>query len=256
MKSKITPTKINDNDLDPSRIPVHIAIIMDGNGRWARRRGLPRVAGHRAGVKTVDRIVEEAVRLGVKVLTLYTFSSENWTRPLLEIKALMELLHANLISQRDRLIKNGVSLRISGHLRNFPEMVQRELTETIRVTASCQKLILNLALGYSGRGEIIDACRRLSAEVRDGKLDPEDIDEQHFANHLTTVGLPDPELLIRTSGECRLSNFLLWQCSYSEFYFTPVLWPDFDAQELMHAIFDYQKRERRFGGVDQEAISK
>ena len=252
MKSKKISEVISDNDLDKSRIPSHIAIIMDGNGRWARKRGLPRIAGHRAGVKTVDRIVEESIRLGVRILTLYTFSSENWARPLLEINALMDLLHSNLISQRDKLLKNGVSLKISGHLSKFPLMVQHELTETVRVTASCNRLILNLALGYSGRGEILEACRQLCREAIEGTIDPGTIDENLFANRLTTCGLPDPELLIRTSGEYRLSNFLLWQCSYSEFFFSPVLWPDFSTQDLMRAIYDYQQRKRRFGGVDEK----
>ena len=238
-----------DFQLDPERIPAHVAIIMDGNGRWAKKRGLPRVAGHRAGVKTVDRIMEDAVELGIKVLTLYTFSTENWKRPSLEVKALMELLHKNLIGKRDKLLKNNVRLRISGDSNAFPDKVRKELQATMDATAGCSRMTMNLALGYSGRGEILTAAKTLASAVARGDIQASDITEEVFSNHLTTGGLPDPELVIRTSGELRLSNFLLWQSSYSEFYFTDVFWPDFNKDELIKAIADYQSRDRRFGGL-------
>ncbi len=230
-------------------MPVHIAIIMDGNGRWAKKRKLPRVAGHRAGVKTVDKIVEEATRLGIKVLTLYTFSTENWSRPQEEVSTLMDLLYKNLISKLDKLTRNGTRLTMSGDLSKFPDKLKKQLNETMEKTAGNDRLILNLALGYSGRGELINACRSLAEKVKTGELRSEDIDEDAISSHLYTAGLPDPDLMIRTSGECRLSNFLLWQCSYSEFYFTPVLWPDFSGGDLSEAIYEYQSRERRYGGV-------
>ncbi len=236
-------------DPDPNRIPKHIAIIMDGNGRWAKRRGLPRIMGHKSGVKTVDRILQASISLKVEILTLYTFSSENWSRPAFEVQSLMNLLQKNLISQRKRLLDNGVQLRISGNITAFPEFVKKELEETIAVTASNRTLILNLALGYSGREEILAACKSIAADVKSGKIQPDAVSEELFSGRLYTAGLPDPDLIIRTSGEYRLSNFLLWQSSYSELYFTKVLWPNFSRRDLVHAIISYQKRERRFGGV-------
>ena len=239
------------SNLDPAKIPAHVAIIMDGNGRWAKRRGLPRAFGHRAGVKTVDKIVEASVQIGIKVLTLYTFSTENWKRPELEIKALMELFHSNLVSQREKLLKNDVQLRISGVVDAFPEKIRNEMLETIRLTSHCSRLILNLALGYSGRDEILNACKSIASDVRNGIVHLDDIDAKLFSERLYTRGLPDPELIIRTSGEYRLSNFLLWQCSYSEFFFTDTLWPNFKPEDLVLAIADYQQRDRRFGDVGQ-----
>jgi undecaprenyl diphosphate synthase len=241
--------EISENGIIPERLPVHVAIIMDGNGRWARKRGLPRVAGHAAGVKTVDRVVEDAVQLGIKVLTLYTFSSENWSRPIFEINSLMDILQSNLLSKRQKLLKNGVRLRISGNLTQFPSKVITEIEASCAATADCKSLILNLALGYSGREEIVNACREISMKVMEQSLLPEQINDKLFASHLYTKDLPDPELIIRTSGECRLSNFLLWQSSYSELYFTKTLWPDFKTKDLIAALIDYQSRERRFGGV-------
>lgn len=238
-----------EDRLDIQRVPAHVAIIMDGNGRWAKKRGLPRVAGHRAGVKTVDRIMEDAVSLGIKALTLYTFSTENWKRPGLEIRALMELLHKNLVGKREKLLKNQVQLRVSGDLSGFPAKVRNELQATIDATQHGDRMIMNLALGYSGRGEIVAAAKTLAQRVVDGTLKIDDIDEQLFGENLSTGNLPDPELIIRTSGEQRLSNFLLWQASYSEFYFTDVFWPDFDKDELIRAIITYQTRDRRFGGL-------
>ena len=235
--------------IDPDRIPVHVAIIMDGNGRWARKRGLPRVAGHRAGVRTVDKIMEDAVALGIKVLTLYTFSTENWKRPKTEVGALMELLYKNLLNKRRKLIENNVRLRISGDISGFPESVRKEISETLSATEHCSKMIMNLALGYSGRGEIVKAAQILARLAARGDIDPDHIDETLFARYLTTGDLPDPDLVIRTSGEYRVSNFLLWQASYAEYYFTEVCWPDFSRQHLEDAIVAYQHRERRFGGL-------
>ncbi len=256
IRSARRSAKITAEKLDRNRLPKHIAIIMDGNGRWANKRGLPRIAGHHAGVKTVERITESATELGIRFLTLYTFSRENWNRPMLEVKALMEILHSNLISQRERLLKNGVRLRISGNLQQFPESVVRELECTMTETAAGQNLTLNLALGYSGREEILAAARSLIRDAMDGKISPDDLTEESFSDRLLTAGMPDPELIIRTSGEYRLSNFLLWQCSYSEFFFTDVLWPDFDTQDLIQAIYEYQHRDRRFGKVSGGASTR
>ncbi len=256
IRSTKRPARITADMLDRNKLPIHIAIIMDGNGRWAGKRGLPRIAGHHAGVRTVERITESATELGIRFLTLYTFSRENWNRPILEVKALMEILHANLISQRERLLKNGVRLRISGDLHQFPESVVQELECTMSETASGQNLTLNLALGYSGREEILAATRSLMRDAMNGKIDPDAVTEQIFSDRLLTAGLPDPELIIRTSGEYRLSNFLLWQCSYSEFFFTDVLWPDFAPQDLIRAIYEYQHRDRRFGKVSGGAPTR
>jgi len=238
-----------ESQINPDRIPVHVAIIMDGNGRWAKKRGLPRVAGHRAGVKTVDRIMEDAVSLGIKVLTLYTFSSENWKRPGFEVSALMELLYKNLLGKRKKLIDNDVRLRVSGDITRFPESVRKELQKTMEATKNCSTMIMNLALGYSGRGEILEAAKKLAGSVARGDIRKEDIDERMFSNYLTTAELPDPDLVIRTSGEYRLSNFMLWQASYSEFYFTDLFWPAFNREELVKAILSFQSRDRRFGGL-------
>ncbi|HPQ41079.1 MAG TPA: isoprenyl transferase [bacterium] len=240
-----------DPRLDPDRMPVHVAIIMDGNGRWAKKRGLPRVAGHRAGVRIVDAIMENAVELGIKVLTLYTFSTENWKRPGKEIRALMELLYRNLLNKRKKLVKNDVRLRISGDISGFPQTVRNELDATLKATENCSRMIMNLALGYSGRGEILEAVRTLARDAAAGKIEPDTIDEAMFSRHLTTGYLPDPDLIIRTSGEYRLSNFLLWQASYAEFFFTECFWPDFNREELVRAIQSYQSRDRRFGGLTE-----
>ncbi|MBN1552624.1 isoprenyl transferase [bacterium] len=236
--------------INPHKLPKHIAIIMDGNGRWARRRGMPRVAGHREGVKTVNRIIEASVKLGIKVLTLYTFSKENWIRPKMEIDALMDLLYANLMNQKAKLLENDIQLRISGSLDNFPQKVKSALNDVIVSTASCKKLVLNLALGYSGRQEILAACRRFVQLVKDDIFNVEDLSEDLFSSLLYTSDLPDPDLLIRTSGEYRLSNFLIWQSSYAELFFTEVLWPDYTEKDLREAIYAFQKRDRRFGGIE------
>ena len=224
-------------------IPRHIAIIMDGNGRWAKKRGLPRIYGHRVGAQTVRQIVEACSELGVEALTLYAFSTENWARPKLEIQGLMQLLSFMLKKETDNLDKNGVRLRTIGRTDQLPEKVREELARSIKRLERNRGLVLNLALNYGGRQEIVDAVNRIleSGAAR--------VDEKALSDFLYTRGLPDPELLIRTSGEQRISNFLLYQTAYSEFYTTKVLWPDFHKKELYEAILDYQQRERRFGGA-------
>ena len=237
---------------DLIRLPRHLAIIMDGNGRWAKRRGLPRIIGHRQGVKAVHSTVRLCRELDIPVLTLYAFSQENWGRPRAEVSALMDLLYDNLKSELDEMLGNQISLRAIGQIEHLPERVRTCLLDTIERTSSNTAMILNLALSYGGRAEIVGAARRLAKRCLSGTLDPEDIDEAVFASNLDTAGLPDPDLLIRTSGENRLSNFLLFQTAYSEFYITPTLWPDFDKDELLKALFEYQKRERRFGLTDEQ----
>jgi len=237
---------------DLIRLPRHLAIIMDGNGRWAKRRGLPRIIGHRQGVKAVHSTVRLCRELDIPVLTLYAFSQENWGRPRAEVSALMDLLYDNLKSELDEMLGNQISLRAIGQIERLPERVRTCLLDTIERTSSNTAMIFNLALSYGGRAEIVGAARRLAKRCLSGTLDPEDIDEAVFASNLDTAGLPDPDLLIRTSGENRLSNFLLFQTAYSEFYITPTLWPDFGKDELLKALFEYQKRERRFGLTDEQ----
>jgi undecaprenyl diphosphate synthase len=234
--------------MDDSK-PRHIAIIMDGNGRWATARRLPRVFGHRAGTDAVRRIVEAGCELGVKALTLYAFSWENWERPREEIYELMGLLDEFIRGETPRLLANQVRLRAIGRLEELPQDVLTHLHEAIAKTAHFERMTLTLALSYGGRQELVDAARRLAEQVQQGRLRPEDIDEAHMAQHLYAPDLPDPDLLIRTSGEQRLSNFLLWQASYAELYVTPTLWPDFAKDDLVEAIAEYERRERRFGRV-------
>jgi undecaprenyl diphosphate synthase len=235
--------------IDASRLPRHIAIIMDGNGRWAKKRNLPRVAGHRAGANAVREVVEAARELGVRYLTLYTFSNENWKRPKHEIKALMGLLRRYMKEELDEMLHYGIGMKVIGRTEMLPETLQKEIQDTIEKTAHCDKMTVILALSYGGRTEIVDAARAMAERCTAGELVPADIDEELFARHLYFPDCPDPDLLIRTSGECRLSNFMLWQLSYAEISFTPTLWPDFSKEELCTAIIDYQKRERRFGGI-------
>ncbi len=227
--------------------PHHIAIIMDGNGRWAATRGLPRLFGHRAGAETVRRVVEACYDLGVKVLTLYAFSWENWARPTDEVRELMGLLDEFIHGETPKLLKHQIRLTAIGRLDELPTGVFTHLHETMRRTAHMDRMTLVLALSYGGRQEIVDAARRLAEAVHRGELVPADIDERRFAQQLYTAALPDPDLLIRTSGEQRLSNFLLWQSSYTELYVTPKLWPDFSKADLCEAIANYAQRERRFG---------
>ncbi len=231
--------------IDIERIPKHVAIIMDGNGRWAKRHNLPRIAGHREGAKRVRKIVEVSKNLGIKVLTLYAFSTENWLRPKKEIKALMHLLVIFLRKELKSLKRDNVKLTYCGNIKEFPKAIREEIIKTAKATIDNTALILNLALNYGGRDEIIRAINNILNEH--GKKT--DITPEIFSRYLYTADLPDPDLLIRTSGEKRISNFLLWQIAYTELYFTPVLWPDFKENDFLEAILDYQNRERRFGSV-------
>jgi len=237
------------NALPDKRIPQHIAIIMDGNGRWAKSRSLDRTEGHRAGVAAVKRLVQFAPKTGVKILTLYTFSTENWRRPHSEIKILMNLLRDSTLREVDELVENGVRLIVSGRFSELPLAQRTALLHAIKCTKNGKTLTLNLALNYGGRAEIIDSVKKIANEVATGELSSKDIDETTISEHIYTADLPDPELVIRTSGEYRLSNFLIWQSAYSELYFTDILWPDFNEIELCRAILDYSSRERRFGGI-------
>ncbi len=232
-------------------IPTHIACIMDGNGRWAEAQGKRRVSGHREGVESVRDITEACAQLGVEHLTLYTFSTENWNRPAAEVSALMELLVRTLRREADRLNKNDIRLQTIGDLSRLPARGHREMTEAMELTADNQRMTLNLALSYSGRWEITRAARQLAQKVLATQLDPSEITEELFADELDTSTIPDPDLLIRTGGEHRVSNFLLWQIAYAEFYFSDLFWPVFRRNALYDAIRDYQDRDRRFGGVRQ-----
>jgi undecaprenyl diphosphate synthase len=233
--------------IDPVKLPRHIAVIMDGNGRWAQQRSLPRIAGHQAGVEAVRQTVETCRELGVPVLTLYAFSRENWQRPKWEVRALMGLLAQYLRSEIKKLKKNDIALRAIGDLDQLPDKVRELLARAEEQTAVGRAMVLNLALSYSGRLEIIRAVRNLVRDVRQGKVEAEGIDEALFEKYLYTQGLPDPDLLIRTSGEYRLSDFLIYQLAYAEIYVTKTLWPDFRKKDLVAAITEYQNRERRFG---------
>jgi undecaprenyl diphosphate synthase len=236
-------------DVPPERRPRHVAIIMDGNGRWAQERNQPRIAGHRAGAKAVRDVVVECDRLGVKYLTLYSFSMENWKRPAEEIRALMELYLEYLVKERDELIDRNIRFLQIGRRKGLPESVLHQVDETIAISSHCTGLTLSLALNYSSRSEITDAVRAIATEVQAGGLDPGDIDEDTVSAHLYTAGLPDPDLLIRTAGELRVSNYLLWQISYAEIHVTDVYWPDFRIADLHAAVRDYAGRCRRFGAV-------
>jgi undecaprenyl diphosphate synthase len=239
--------------IDPERLPAHIAIIMDGNGRWARRRSLPRAAGHKAGIEPVRITVETCARMGIQALTLYAFSAENWKRPRAEVDMLWRLLRVYLRRELSELMRNGIRFTCMGRLDGLSEHVREELDATIEATAKNTGMRLNLALNYSGRAELVDAVTVIVEEARIAKrLDHLRIDEQTIASRLYTAGLPDPDLLIRTSGEMRISNFLLWQIAYAELYVTDTLWPDWRRPDLLHAILDYQKRDRRFGGLSLE----
>ena len=227
------------------RLPAHVAIIMDGNGRWAAQRHLPRVEGHRAGIDAVRDTVESAARLGIRVLTLYAFSVENWKRPASEVSTLMLLLKRYLRSELNTLLKNNIRFKVIGRMEELAPDIQAELTTAIERTANGGGMLFNIALNYSGRAEIVEAARQAIASG----LRPEQLDEERFGGLLYTAGQPDPDLLIRTSGEMRVSNFLLWQIAYAEIYVTETLWPDFRRQHLLEAVLAYQKRERRYGGI-------
>ena len=236
-------------DLDYNNIPEHIAIIMDGNGRWAKARKMPRTMGHKAGVETIRRILKEADRLGVKYLTLYAFSTENWKRPKDEVDALMKLLVQYLTNEVEGLHKNGVILRVLGDMNALPEAVRDKINEAIELTKNNSGIVLNVAFNYGGRDEIVTAVKNMVSDIQNGKLDEQKISEEVISNYLYTKDSPDPDLIIRPSGEQRISNFLLWQCAYSEFWYSNVNWPDFSEKDLQRAIYDYQNRDRRFGGV-------
>lgn len=240
--------------IDLSNLPQHIAVIMDGNGRWAKQQGAARVFGHRSAIKAVREITEGCAELGVKYLTLYAFSTENWNRPKFEVDALMTLLVHTIRGEIKTLMDNNVRLATIGHTESLPKACQNELQEAIRATEGNTGLTLILALSYSGRWEIIEAVRQLATDVQQGQFQPEDIDEGLFSKYLATGNIPDPELMIRTSGEMRISNFMLWQLAYSEFYMPDVLWPDFRKPHLWEAILTYQKRERRFGKTSEQVI--
>ena len=236
--------------IDKERTPAHIAIIMDGNGRWAKAKGLPRTAGHQQGVETVKKITEEATRLGVKYLTLYTFSTENWNRPAAEIAALMGLILDHL--EEEIFMKNNVRFRIIGDLQRLPAPVQQRINECMERTAANNKMTMVTAISYSSRWELTQSTKIIAQKIKDGILNIEDITEQTVAEHLNTSFMPDPDLLIRTGGDKRISNYLLWQAAYSELYFCDTFWPDFDEAEFHKAIIDFQSRERRFGKTSEQ----
>ena len=239
-------------ELDMNRIPQHIAIIMDGNGRWANERGKERSFGHQAGVEAVHKITSECVRLGVKYLTLYTFSTENWNRPRDEVDALMNLIVVSIEQQTPDLIKNNVRLTTIGNMERMPEFAASRLRKCMEDTGHCTGLVLCLALSYSSRWEIVEACRQMAREAAAGQLNPDSIDDSVLAAHLATASMPDPDLLIRTGGDLRVSNYLLWQIAYSELYFTPKYWPDFTKEDFVDAIADFQARERRYGKTSEQ----
>ena len=233
------------NGISELRIPYHVAIIMDGNGRWAQQRGLPRVMGHRAGTNNIRRVLEAAVEHGIKVLTIYAFSTENWGRPPAEVRGLMQLLSRTIRDQLQELNENGVQIRHSGSLVGISDTLRRQILEALEVTRNNSRITLNVAFNYGGRAEIIDAVQRIIAD----QLPAESVTEDLFSHYLYTHGLPDPDLIIRTGGEYRLSNFLIWQAAYAEYYATPTYWPDFDEAELHKAVVAFTDRDRRFGKV-------
>jgi undecaprenyl diphosphate synthase len=248
MKSSITKA----TDFSEGRLPRHIAIIMDGNGRWAKKRGLPRYTGHPAGVEAVRRIVEACVVWRIPVLTLFAFSSENWRRPHKEVNLIMDLFVRSLRKEVRRLNKNQVRLRVIGDLSAFSEKLQRQIVDAEQQTQDNPGLLLQVAANYGGRWDVTQAARRLAEQVKSGEITPDEIDEQSMAQQLSFAGMPDPDLFIRTGGEKRISNFLLWQCAYTELYFTDTLWPDFGQPDLEAAIQDFMGRQRRFGRTGEQ----
>jgi undecaprenyl diphosphate synthase len=247
---------VNKNDLIQEKIPAHVAIIMDGNGRWAKQKGNQRIFGHKNAVKAVRDTVEGSVEIGIKYLTLYAFSTENWNRPRTEVDALMSLLVSTLNTELKTLVDNNVRLLAIGDINSLPDSVALELQQVINKTKVNNGLSLILALSYSSRWEIINGVKKIMKDVEKHKIKIENINEDIFATYLNTFGIPDPELLIRTSGEYRISNFLLWQIAYTELYFTPILWPDFRREHLFEAIADFQKRERRFGKTSEQLLTE
>lgn len=243
-------------EINTEKLPCHVAIIMDGNGRWARQRGLERVFGHKQGVIALREVIETAAELGIRYLTLYAFSTENWGRPDDEVSALMEIMIQSLNKETDTLIKNNIRLNAIGDVNRLTEDVRNRLFETINLTSVGTGLTLVVAISYSSRWEITQAARRISVDVNKGILNSDTLKEEDFERYLTTYGIPDPELMIRTSGELRISNFLLWQLAYTELYFTDKLWPDFGKKDFYKAIIDFQKRERRFGKTSEQFLGK
>jgi undecaprenyl diphosphate synthase len=238
------------SEIDLTRLPRHVAVIMDGNGRWAQQRGLSRIEGHKRGKDSVRAVVETARRLGISYLSLFAFSTENWNRPRREVAALMSLLRRYLRTELRKMMKNEIRLLAIGDTKRLPETLQQELQATIEATKNNQRMTVVLAVSYGGREEIVQATRALARDVRAGRLNPEDVDEQVLGGYLSTAGIPDPDLLIRTSGEMRISNFFLWQSAYTEIYFTQTLWPDFREPQFLDALKVYQQRQRRFGRLD------
>ena len=240
------------DQIDKTKLPQHVAIIMDGNGRWAKSLGKNRIFGHRSGVTAVRETTEACAELGIKNLTLYAFSTENWNRPKMEVDALMDLLVNTIKDEVKTLTKNSIRLLVIGDMNQLPKKNQEKLKEAMKLTEGNTRMNLILALSYSSKWEIVEAVKDIARQVKEGKLDPEEINDKTISNHLHTKGIPDPELMIRTSGEQRISNFLLWQLAYSELYFTDVLWPEFRKQHLYEALVDYQGRERRFGKISEQ----
>jgi undecaprenyl diphosphate synthase len=238
--------------IDYSRLPNHVAIIMDGNGRWAQRRGKERVYGHQQGVKAVRKTIEIAAETGIKYLTLYAFSKENWNRPDDEVSALMDLMVSALTNETELLVKNNIKLTLIGDPTRFSKKLRKNLQDAVKSTADCTRMNLIIALSYSSRWEIAEACRKIAVAVQEKKISAASVDEDFVSSNLNTAGIPDPELMIRTSGEKRISNFLLWQLAYTELYFTEKLWPDFGKEDFLKAIFNFQKRERRFGLTSEQ----
>ena len=240
------------DQINTGKLPSHIAVIMDGNGRWARQRGLDRVFGHQQGVNAVRSAIEAAAELGISYLTLYAFSTENWGRPDEEVSALMGIMIQSLNKETDTLIKNNIRMMTIGDVDRLADDVRERLYDTIKLTSSCTGLNLVVALSYSSRWEITEAARKLAKDVKNGIVNIDSVNEEMFEKYLTTAGIPDPDLMIRTSGEMRISNFLLWQIAYTELYITEVLWPDFGKDDLYKAVIDYQSRERRFGKTSEQ----
>ncbi|MBQ0114655.1 MAG: isoprenyl transferase [Bacteroidales bacterium] len=238
--------------IDKNRLPEHVAIIMDGNGRWAKEKGHERTFGHQNGVTAVRNITETASNLGIKYLTLYTFSTENWNRPQAEVDMLMNLIVVSIEQQTPDLLKHNIRLTTIGNMERLPQFARERLTKCMRDTEHCTGLVMCLAISYSARWEIVEACRKLAVKVQEGALSPDDINDESISASLTTSDMPDPDLLIRTGGDIRISNYLLWQIAYSELYFTDKYWPDFDAEEFYRAIVEYQNRERRYGKTSEQ----
>lgn len=243
---------MNDQELKKELLPTHLAIIMDGNGRWAKQKGFLRTLGHENGAKTVKKTIESCTKMGIKYLTLYAFSTENWNRPKVEVQTLMRILVKALKKELKTLMKHNIRLNAIGSLNHLPESVRKELTEVLEKTKENSQMTLSLALSYGSREELISATKQLCDKVKNNIISIEDIDESVINNHLYTRNLPDVDLVIRTSGEQRISNFLLWQIAYAEFYFTDILWPDFSEQDLIEALLNYQSRERRFGKTSEQ----